>query len=724
MQFRCPNCQHPVRLEGPMLLNVEAETLDEVECPSCHSRFSLSSDEQSTAIVTPGLTVAHFEIVHMLGEGSFGTVYKAWDTELHRFVALKIPREGRITSETSKLFLREARAAAGIAHPNVVAVYEMGMHQDTFYIVSELIEGITLSEYLKGRVLEPREAAELLVKLLSGVKVFHDKGIIHRDLKPGNILLDSTNEPHISDFGLARQENSNDVTITQSGRIVGTLLYMPPEQARGENRSLSLRSDIYAMGVILYEVLTGQRPFKSTSSRTLLYSILTEEPVRPRAIRKNVPLDLETICLKAMEKDPARRFGSAAEMAADLTRYLENKPILSRPASRLERLWRFVNRHRLASGLTAVIIPLTILVAYLLMRPAPVKVVRGPSETRIVESKPLTHAVRFRYSLTGSRVPPNALADWTILPLDKRRREPLQNEAIYVQHAATVEEQLPPGEYLVVVNVEGFGFHEVYRFVPEDPTALVQSRYPQGRWEVDEDGTLLMPEVFIRNSADVTNDMILVPAGTYEMGDGIGNRLKHFQTVSGFFVDPHEVSASQFERFASLQDAYSFPKEQYAVCVQWSAAVAYAEYLGKRLLKEAEFEYLARDLGRSAFPGGDEPAIKRDELWGYPEVGKPKADRMNSLPVFGLHSNVAEWTDSLDNAYPGMPDFGLEAERMMNKQANRIVRGGPATLGTNDREQNMWGESTSYREAWNISAVDSEIGFRCARSAMAPYQSP
>ncbi len=216
-----------------------------------------------------------------------------------------------------------------------------------------MIDGITLSEYLKSRTLEPRDAASLLIKLLAGVKVFHEKGIIHRDLKPGNILLDSDNEPHISDFGLARQESVNDVTITNSGRIVGTLLYMPPEQARGENRSLSFRSDIYAMGVILYEVLTGQRPFKSTSSRTLLYSILTDEPVRPAAIRKSIPRDLETICLKAMEKDPARRYGSAAEMAADLTCYLENRPILARPISHPERLWRFVNRRGWHQGLRA-----------------------------------------------------------------------------------------------------------------------------------------------------------------------------------------------------------------------------------------------------------------------------------------------------------------------------------------------------------------------------------
>ncbi len=136
MQFRCPNCQHPVRLEEQLLVQPEAETLDEVECPSCHSRFSLSADEHSTTLVTPGLKVAHFDVVQLLGEGSFGTVFKAWDTELCRFVALKIPREGRITNETSKLFLREARAAAGITHPNVVTVYELGAHEDTFYIAS------------------------------------------------------------------------------------------------------------------------------------------------------------------------------------------------------------------------------------------------------------------------------------------------------------------------------------------------------------------------------------------------------------------------------------------------------------------------------------------------------------------------------------------------------------------------------------------------------------
>ncbi len=203
MQFRCPNCQHSIRVEeNHHQAQPEAETLDTIECPSCHSRFSLSADEDSTTIVTLGLKVAHFEIQQVLGEGAFGTVYKAFDTELQRHVALKVPRDGRITKETSNMFLREARAAAGVTHPNVVAVYEMGQHGESFYIASELIEGITLSEYLRSRIVEPLDAARIMIKLLAGIKVFHDKGIIHRDLKPGNILLDSNNEPHISDFGL------------------------------------------------------------------------------------------------------------------------------------------------------------------------------------------------------------------------------------------------------------------------------------------------------------------------------------------------------------------------------------------------------------------------------------------------------------------------------------------------------------------------------------------
>lgn len=706
MQFRCPNCQQPIRIEDNEQSPMDAETFDTIECPSCRSRFSLSSEDDTTLTFQEGLTIGHFEIRQVLGEGAFGTVFKAWDTELQRFVALKVPREGRITKETSKLFLREARAVAGISHPNVVAVYEMGQHGERFYIASELIEGITLSEYLRDRLLDPVTSARFMIKILHGVAVFHEKGIIHRDLKPGNILLDNNNEPHISDFGLAQSDNVNEVTVTNSGRIVGTLLYMSPEQARGENRLLTTRSDIYALGVILFELLTGKRPFQSTTSRTLLHSILTEEPARPRAVRKAVPRDLETICLKAMEKDPASRFSSASEMAEDLQRFLDNKPILARPVSAAERFWRLIGRHRMVSALTALLLPLVGVLLYFLMQPP-----------KTIQATPLAHQTRFTYMLSGNNVPAGSQADWTILPLHPRSGEPVEAEAMRFEAATTVEPSLAPGGYLVIVDLGSFGFHEVYRYVPEDPTVEIKEYYAHRNWEFADDDTVVMPPIVVRSGADVISGMVAVPGGTFEMGDGVLERLKHTRNVADFLVDPHEVTAAEFEQFIKLGSDYKSPRGNYPVSVHWDAATAYAEFTGKRLLDEAEFEYLARDLGQSDFPTGNAPAISSEEPWVYLEAGQPETDCLATIPVFGIHSNVAEWTSSLQNLYPGMPDPGIEMDRLMNKQRNRIVRGGPVTAGPNDRDLNSWGESVSHRSSWDLRTVDSEIGFRCARSA-------
>ncbi|MBL8817107.1 MAG: protein kinase [Planctomyces sp.] len=722
MQFRCPNCQQPIQIELPDERLAEAPTIDSVECPSCHSRFSLSGGQESTLKTPVGMQIAHFEIHEILGEGAFGTVYRAWDTQLRRFVALKVPRQGRITRETSRQFLREAQTAAAITHTNVVAVYEIGQHEGSYYIATELIDGITLSEFLKQKKFAAKEAAELMIKVLKGIQVFHDKGIIHRDLKPGNILLDAQQEPHISDFGLARYEALPEITVTQSGKLVGTLLYMSPEQARGESRSLSSRTDIYTAGVILFELLTGQRPFVSTSSRNLLFRILSDPPPSLRKLDHSIPRDLETICLKAMEKDALNRFDSAREMAENLQLFIDGKPLAIRPVSVPEKFWRLVVRHKVVSGLLAAVFVLLGFITYRLMFGSEIRIVKEPGEVIMVKPEPLRHPVRLTYSLSGNQVPPNAIADWAILPLDTQSREPAEAEAIRIRQSNVANADLLPGEYLIVVNVPGFGFHEVYRTVPEDKRAEAVSPYKHGRWNVDSDGTVLLPEISIRAEPDVLAGMVAVPGGQFEMGDGEPLRFKHLRAVDSFYVDPRETTANEFGLFSALGPSYQWPVDDHAVCVHWNAAVGFAEFMGKRLLKEHEFEYLARDLGKSDFPSGEESAVNSLDIWTYPNAGQPQNDQMASLPVFGLHSNVAEWTDSLLNPYPGDAPRTEEEYRFLNLMQSRVVRGGPVTAGPNDRSQNTWKESVRFRMAWDVRTADSEIGFRCGRSSRPRFQ--
>jgi serine/threonine protein kinase/formylglycine-generating enzyme required for sulfatase activity len=712
MQFRCPNCQHPIRVDGGAGSPDDA-TMDLIECPSCHSRFELSGDGDETVVPNKGFQIGHFEIREVLGEGSYGTVYKAWDSELKRFAALKVPRAGRITKETSKMFLREARAVADIHHPNVVSVFEVGLHEGRYYIASQYIDGVTLAEWLKTHKLEPRKAAELLMTLLRAVQVFHDKGIVHRDLKPGNILLDQQGEPYVADFGLARSENPNELTVTESGRIIGTLNYMSPEQAKGEQRQVTALSDVYAMGVILYETLTGRKPFRASSSRTLLYAILTDDPPHPRRVDPKIPRDLQTICLKAMEKDGSKRYQTAGQMADDLQRYLKGEPILAVPPGPVTRATKWIRRHVALSVVSAFALFLLITVAISLLRP-------GVSVRTDLQTE---HVVQLECKPGDTVDETDADCRWAILPLDPGTREPLPDQRLRRDGGSVQVLQLPPGEYLIVVEMAGVGFHEVYRYVPEDPVADYKPVYAHQRWEFSADGKVLLPAIHVHETSEVSSGMQLVKGGEFLMGDDSQLRPLHRRSVDTFYVDRHEVTVAEYRRWrGNLPVDYppTLAIDGLAVChVSWDAATAFAEAVGKRLPKEHEYEYLATDLGTKSINAAN-AALVNVVPWSYGLVSE-SSDQIQSADVYGLFSDVAEWTDSLNNPYPGAPDFGILADEFQGKAQNRIVRGGPVTLGPNDRATNQWSHPVTHRWGWHVQTMDTEIGFRCVLSAEPRY---
>jgi tRNA A-37 threonylcarbamoyl transferase component Bud32/tetratricopeptide (TPR) repeat protein len=319
-----------------------------------------------------------YEVEALLGRGGMGVVYKARQLRLNRPVALKMLLAGAYAGPHERArFQREAEAVAGLRHPNIVQVYDVGEHEGWPYFTMEFVEGGSLAHALAGAPQPARQAAALVGTLAEAVHAAHQGGIVHRDLKPANILLTADNTPKVADFGLARHFDG-EPALTLSGARMGTPSYMAPEQTGGSSLAIGPAVDIYALGAILYELLTGRAPFRGATELETLESINTTEPVPPSRLVPTVPRDAETITLKCLLKEPARRYESAQALAEDLRRFLADEPILARPVGWTERAWRWSRRWyrrnkavaQAISGVFLVLAAGTVLSSYRAMRAA------------------------------------------------------------------------------------------------------------------------------------------------------------------------------------------------------------------------------------------------------------------------------------------------------------------------------------------------------------------
>jgi WD40 repeat protein/predicted Ser/Thr protein kinase len=295
-----------------------------------------------------------YELLEEIGRGGMGLVYRARQRSLDRVVAIKMMAFGPGSSpELVKRFRAEAVSAASLHHPNIVAIHEVGIHQGQQFFVMDYVEGRSLARVVGHQPLPARRAAGYLKTLAEAVHYAHERGILHRDLKPSNVLIDAQDQPHVVDFGLARQlEGDSELTVT--GQVLGSPHYLPPEQAAGQRGRVSRRTDVYALGATLYHLLTGRPPFQAESLAQTLDLVLHAEPVAPRLLNPSVPADLETVCLKCLEKEPGKRYATAQLLAEELARFFEGKPVLARPVGRLAKAWRWCRRNPALAGTGAV----------------------------------------------------------------------------------------------------------------------------------------------------------------------------------------------------------------------------------------------------------------------------------------------------------------------------------------------------------------------------------
>jgi WD40 repeat protein/serine/threonine protein kinase len=304
-----------------------------------------------------------YEILREIGRGGMGRVYSARQISLGRIVALKVIAGSEIGSAHLADRLRnEAEAAASLEHPNIVSIYEVGAQDGWNYLSMRLVEGRTLGQEMGNKPLPFQRAAQVLATLARAIQHAHERGVLHRDIKPGNVLLDVAGVPHLTDFGLAKfTERQSDLTITCT--VMGTPAYMSPEQAAGRSKEITTATDIYGLGAVLFEMLTGQAPFAGETPMAIARQVIDRDPPRPNALNPTVPLDLAVICLKCLEKEPRRRYESGAALAEDLERWLRHEPIKARPSTPVERLGKLMHRYPARTALVLTVLLALVVVA-------------------------------------------------------------------------------------------------------------------------------------------------------------------------------------------------------------------------------------------------------------------------------------------------------------------------------------------------------------------------
>jgi predicted Ser/Thr protein kinase len=559
---RCPSCLLAMALEPA------SGTSDDLPT------FTTSTGSGSNASGSPApAQIARYRILRLIGEGGMGAVYEAEQEHPRRTVALKIIKPGLATPELLRRFEQEAQALGRLQHPGIAQIYEAGTADTGFgpqpYFAMEFIRGRSLKDYVEEHHLDTRQRLEMFARIAEAVHHAHQRGLIHRDLKPGNILVDEAGQPKILDFGVVRVTDSDAQATMQTdvGQLVGTLAYMSPEQVVADPLELDTRSDVYALGVILYEMLAGRLPYTiSKKLHEAIRAIREEDPARLSSINRTYRGDIETIVAKALEKDKSRRYGSAAELAADIQRYLNDEPIVARPPSTSYQLQKFAYRHKaLVFGIAAVFLVLVVGIA-------------GTTLQAVVAGRERDRAAAAEQTATQER-------DRALQAEERTRKE--RDHATTAEQTATQErdraltaEQHATSERNRAVSAEIQARQEAATanalndFLQKDLLAVANPTAQLG--ELGQSATKPNPNLTVREALDRASARI---AGKFDKQPIVEAALR--ETIAGAYISLgfYREAQSQLERSTSLRSQAQ--GEEHRDTLFWKSRLAslYAQQL-------------------------------------------------------------------------------------------------------------------------------------------------